>query len=101
MLRALGKAGVSNDQLAQTSFVAEIGNLGVASLGIALALAFDNAAAGEKVLALSYGAGESIARGIEIVAAPPPAGIGDKLAGEAIDLGTYYRWTRGRQAEPH
>ena len=21
--------------------------------------------------------------------------------GEAIDLSTYYRWTRGRQAEPH
>jgi len=101
VLRTLGKAGIGNDQLAQTSFVADIGNLGVASLGIALALAFDNAAAGEKVLALSYGAGESIARGIELVAAPPPAGIGDKLAGEAIDLGTYYRWTRGRQAEPH
>jgi len=101
VLRGLGKAGVGNDQLAQTSFVADIGNLGVASLGIALALAFDAAATGETVLALSYGAGESIARGIEIIATPPAVGIADKLPGEAIDLGTYYRWTRGRQAEPH
>ncbi len=101
VLRGLGKAGVSNDQLAHTSFVAEIGNLGVASLGLALALSFDRSGDGDKVLAISYGAGEAIARGIEIIAAPPAVGIADKLAGEAIDLGTYYRWTRGRQAEPH
>ena len=29
------------------------------------------------------------------------AATADQLAGEAIDLSTYYRWTRGRQAEPH
>jgi hydroxymethylglutaryl-CoA synthase len=101
VLRGLGKAGVSNEQLAHTSFVADIGNLGVASLGLALALSFDHSGEGEKVLAISYGAGEAIARGIDIIAAPPAVGIGDRLAGEAIDLGTYYRWTRGRQAEPH
>jgi hydroxymethylglutaryl-CoA synthase len=101
VLRGLGKAGVSNDQLAHTGFVADIGNLGVASLGLALALSFDHSGAGEKVLAISYGAGETIARSIDIIAAPPAVGIADRVPGEAIDLGTYYRWTRGRQAEPH
>lgn len=101
VLRGLGKAGVTPEQIAGTSFVGEIGNLGVASLGIALALAFDAAAAGDKILAVSYGAGESVAQSIEITSEPPAVGIAEKIAGEAIDLGTYYRWTRGRQAEPH
>ena len=29
------------------------------------------------------------------------SGAADQIPGEAIDLSTYYRWTRGRQAEPH
>jgi hydroxymethylglutaryl-CoA synthase len=101
VLRGLGKAGVSNDQLAHTSFVAEIGNLGAASLGLALALSFDHSGDGEHVLAVGYGAGEAVAQAIEITAAPPVLGIADRIPGEAIDLGTYYLWTRGRQAEPH
>ena len=37
-----------------------------------------------------------------MTAAPPVIGAtADQIAGEAIDLSTYYRWTRGRQAEPH
>jgi hydroxymethylglutaryl-CoA synthase len=101
VLRGLGKAGVSGDQLATTSFVGEIGNLGAASLGIALALSFDAAKAGDSVLAVSYGAGEATATAIDIVAKPPAVGIAEKIPGEAIDLGTFYLWTRGRQAEPH
>ena len=31
----------------------------------------------------------------------PSAGTAEQIPGEAIDLSTYYRWTRGRQAEPH
>jgi hydroxymethylglutaryl-CoA synthase len=101
VLRGLGKAGVSGDQLAHTSFVGEIGNLGTASLGVALALSFDHVVAGERVLAVSYGAGEAVAQAIEIISPPPALGLEDKIPGEAIDLGTYYLWTRGRQAEPH
>jgi hydroxymethylglutaryl-CoA synthase len=101
VLRGLGKAGVSADQLAHTSFVGEIGNLGAASLGVALALSFDHSAAGDRVLAVSYGAGEATAQVVEIVSTPPALGISDRIPGEAIDLGTYYLWTRGRQAEPH
>jgi hydroxymethylglutaryl-CoA synthase len=101
VLRGLGKAGVNAEQLAHTSFVADIGNLGTASFGLALALSFDHSAAGEKVLAVSYGAGEAVAQTIEIISRPPALGIEDKIPGEAIDLGTYYRWTRGRQADPH
>jgi hydroxymethylglutaryl-CoA synthase len=100
-LRALGRAGVSAEQLENTSFVAEIGNLGAASVGVALALGLDRASAGEHLLALGYGAGEAIARDVEVTGAPPAIGAADQLAGEAIDLSTYYRWTRGRQAEPH
>ncbi len=101
VLRGLGKAGIAGEQIAGTSFVGEIGNLGTASLGVALALSFDAASAGDRVLALSYGAGEAVAQSIEIIAAPPAIGIAEKIAGEAIDLSTYYLWTRGRQAEPH
>jgi hydroxymethylglutaryl-CoA synthase len=101
VLRGLGRAGVSADQLAQTSFVGEIGNLGTASLGVALALSFDHAGAGEHVLAVSYGAGEAVAQAIEVISGPPTIGLADKIAGEPIDLSTYYLWTRGRQAEPH
>jgi hydroxymethylglutaryl-CoA synthase len=101
VVRGLGKAGIGPEQLAHTSFVGEIGNLGTASLGIALALSFDRSGPGDKVLSVSYGAGESIAQSIEITSAPPTVGIEDKISGEAIDLSTYYLWTRGRQAEPH
>ena len=40
-LRALGRLGVTAEQLEGTSFVGEIGNLGAASVGIALALGLD------------------------------------------------------------
>jgi hydroxymethylglutaryl-CoA synthase len=100
-LRALGRAGVSAEQLQGTSFVGEIGNLGAASVGIALALGLDGAAAGDHLLALAYGAGEAIAQDVEVTGPPPAIGAADQIAGEAIDLSTYYRWTRGRQAEPH
>lgn len=99
-VRALGKVGVSGGQLEGTSFVADLGNLGAASLGIALALALDATSAGEKVLAFGYGAGEGIATEIEVTGSAP-CGIADRLAGEPITLSTYYRWTRGRHVEPH
>jgi hydroxymethylglutaryl-CoA synthase len=100
-LRGLGRAGVSAEQLEGTSFVGEIGNLGAASVGLALALGLDRASAGDHLLALAYGAGEAIAQDVEVTAAPAAIGAAAQIAGEAIDLSTYYRWTRGRQAEPH
>ncbi len=100
-LRALGKAGVGQGQLEGTSFVGEIGNLGAASVGVALAMGLDRAQPGDRLVALGYGGGEAIAQEIEVTQAPPSSGAADQIAGEAIDLSTYYRWTRGRQAEPH
>lgn len=100
-LRGLGKAGVSGEQLAATSFVGEIGNLGAASVGVALAMGLDAASPGDHVLALGYGGGEAIAQEVEVTGTPAPSGAADQVPGEAIDLSTYYRWTRGRQAEPH
>lgn len=100
-LRALGRAGVTPEQLEKTSFVGEIGNLGAASVGLALCLALDAAAAGQAILAFGYGGGEGIAQAIEVVDAPPAIGASERIAGEDIALGTYYRWTAGRQAEPH
>ena len=100
-LRGLGKIGVSADQLAATSFVAEIGNLGAASVGVALALGLDAATPGDHVLALGYGAGEAIAQDIEVTAEVPATATTEQIPGEAISVSTYYRWTRGRQAEPH
>ena len=100
-LRALGRAGVTEAQLASTSFVAQIGNLGSASVGVALALGLDTARKGQAVAAFGYGAGEGIAQAIQITSAPPKSGTAAQIAGEPIDLGTYYRWTRRRQQEPH
>ncbi len=100
-LRGLGKAGVASEQLEGTSFVGEIGNLGAASVGVALAMGLDRASAGDHLVALGYGGGEAIAQEVAVTGAPAPSGAADQVAGEAIDLSTYYRWTRGRQAEPH
>jgi 3-hydroxy-3-methylglutaryl CoA synthase len=100
-LRALGRAGVGAKQLEGTSFVGEIGNLGAASVGLALALGLDAAGPGDHLLALGYGGGEAIAQEVEVTATAPAIGAAGALPGEAIDLSTYYRWTRGRQAEPH
>lgn len=101
-VRGLGKLGISDSALADTVFVAEIGNLGVAALGISLALALDGAAKGKAVLAFGYGAGEGIAQEIVLTAASPKCKIAEAMATtESISLGTYYRWTRGRQQEPH
>jgi 3-hydroxy-3-methylglutaryl CoA synthase len=100
-LRGLGKAGVDAGQLEGTSFVGEIGNLGAASVGVALAMGLDAAAPGDHLLALGYGGGEAIAQDVEVTGTPRSSGAAGQVAGEAIDLSTYYRWTRGRQAEPH
>lgn len=101
-LRGLGKAGVASGQLEHTSFVGEIGNLGAASVGLALALGLDRAGAGDHLLALGYGGGEAIAQDIAVTGAPRAVDAAGQMAdAEAIDLSTYYRWTRGRQAEPH
>lgn len=100
-LRALGKAGVGAGQLEGTSFVGEIGNLGAASVGVALAMGLDRSAPGDHLVALGYGGGEAIAQEVEVTGATTSSGAADQVAGEAIDLSTYYRWTRGRQAEPH
>jgi hydroxymethylglutaryl-CoA synthase len=101
VLRGLARAGVTPEQIERTSFVAEIGNLGAASLGLALALGLDAAEAGQAVCALGYGGGEGIAQALELTGAPPAVGAAARIAGEPITVGTYYRWTRGRQAEPH
>ncbi|MFG0259231.1 MAG: hypothetical protein ACF8LK_02670 [Phycisphaerales bacterium JB041] len=101
-LRGLGKTGVAAAQLEHTSFVGDIGNLGAASVGLALALGLDRAGAGDQLLALGYGGGEAIAQEIAVTGAPAAIDAAGQMADtEAIDLSTYYRWTRGRQAEPH
>lgn len=101
-VRGLPKLGFSDAALDGTVFVGDLGNLGAASLGVSLALALDGAAAGQNVLAFGYGAGEGIAQEIAVTAAPTASGIADLIAqGAPISLGTYYRWTRGRQQKPH
>ena len=100
-LRSLSRAGVSAEQLEGTSFVEEIGNLGAASVGLALALGLDRAEAGQELLVFGYGGGEGIAQALELTADPPAIGAAERIAGEPIALGTYCRWTRGRQAAPH
>jgi 3-hydroxy-3-methylglutaryl CoA synthase len=101
VLRSLGRM-VGKGALDATSFVAEIGNTGSASVGISLALGLDSVARkGQKLLALGYGAGEGIAQALEITNKPRAIGLADRLAGTEISMGTFYRWTRGRQAEPH
>lgn len=99
-LRGLGRL-VSKEALEPTTFVGEIGNLGTASLGLSLALGFDAARKGQRILAFGYGSGEGIAQDIEITDSVPKIGAADRVPGEEIAIGTYYRWTRGRQAEPH
>ena len=100
-LRALGRAGVTEAQLSGTSFVSDIGNLGSASVGLALALGLDGSRKGQHLAVFGYGGGEGIAQAVEITKAPPKIGAANRIAGDAITLGTYYRWTRGRQQEPH
>lgn len=101
-IRGLGRLGVTDAALADTTFVADIGNLGAAALGISLALALDGATKGKAVLAFGYGGGEGIAQEIVLNGASPKCKIAEAMADtEQISLGTYYRWTRGRQQEPH
>lgn len=100
-VRGLGRLGVTKEQQEATSFVGEIGNIGSASVGLALALALDAAAAGQSILVFGYGGGEGIAQAIDVTAAPPAIGAAEQIAGVEIGLNTYYRWTRGRQQEPH
>ncbi len=101
-VRGLGKLGFTDEAQAGTVFVGDLGNMGAASLGVSLALALDGAQAGQTVLAFGYGAGEGIAQEITVTSAPTASGIADLIAqGAPISLGTYYRWTRGRQQKPH
>jgi hydroxymethylglutaryl-CoA synthase len=101
VLRALGRL-VGKGALDATSFVGEIGNVGSASVGLALALGLDAVARkGQKLVAVGYGAGEGIAQAFEVTKKPAAIGVADRLPGTEISMGTFYRWTRGRQVEPH
>lgn len=101
-VRGLGRLGLSEAATGDSVFVGDLGNMGCASLGVSLALALDGAAKGKAVLAFGYGAGEGIAQEILVERATPKSGVAAMIAeGEPIGLGTYYRWTRGRQQEPH
>lgn len=100
-LRSLTSVGVGDAQLARTSFVSEIGNLGVASVGVAMALGLDGARKGQHLCVYGYGAGEGIAQALEMTSKAPAIATAERIPGEAITLGTYYRWTHGRQQEPH
>ena len=83
-----------------TSFVGEIGNLGAASVGVALALGLDGPRRASTARArLRRGGGDRA--GHRGDARRAGHGTAAQIPGEAIDVTTYYRWTRGRQAEPH
>ena len=96
-LRALGKAGVTDEQLSTTSFVGEIGNVGCASVGVALALGLDASAAGQDVLAFGYGAGEGIAQKISVTGEPPRIGAAEQRA-QAVRRSRSARTTVGPRA---
>ncbi|MSO44673.1 MAG: hypothetical protein EXQ74_05130 [Thermoleophilia bacterium] len=102
VLRGLAKLGAKPTQTENTSFVGDIGNVGAASVGLALAIGLDDARKGSTLLALAYGGGEAIAQAITVTAKPAGSGTRAKIdEGEPIALGTYYRWTEGRQQQPH
>jgi len=102
VLRSLGRLGVKPEQIEGTSFVGDIGNLGAASVGLALCLGLDSSKKGSNLLALAYGGGEAVAQEIRVTAKPKGIGTREMIeGGEPIALGTYYRWTEGRQQQPH
>jgi len=102
VLRSLGRLGVKPEQIEGTSFVGDIGNLGAASVGLALCLGLDASKKGSNLLALAYGGGEAVAQEIRVTAKPKGIGTREMIeGGEPIALGTYYRWTEGRQQQPH
>lgn len=102
VLRGLARLGAQPRQLEGTSFVGDIGNVGAASVGLALALGLDASRKGSTLLALAYGGGEAVAQEISVTRKPKGVGTREKIdAGEPIALGTYYRWTEGRQQQPH
>lgn len=102
VLRSLGRLGTKPEQIEGTSFVGDIGNVGAASVGLALCLGLDAARKGSNLLALAYGGGESVAQEINVTAKPKGIGTREKIdGGEPISVGTYYRWTEGRQQQPH
>lgn len=102
VLRGLAKLGVQPKQLENTQFVGDIGNVGAASSGLALCLGLDASRKGSTLLALAYGGGEAVAQEITVTKKPKSAGTREMIeAGEPIGVGTYYRWTEGRQQQPH
>ena len=102
VLRSLGKLGARPEQIEGTSFVGDIGNVGAASVGLALCLGLDASRKGSSLLALAYGGGEAVAQEITVTAKPKGIGTRGMIdGGEPIALGTYYRWTEGRQQQPH
>jgi len=102
VLRGLARLGAQPKQLESTQFVGDIGNVGSASVGLALCLGLDASRKGSTLMALAYGGGEAVAQEIEVTKKPKSIGTREMIdAGEEIAVGTYYRWTEGRQQQPH
>ncbi len=102
VLRGLARVGAKPEQIEGTSFVGDIGNVGAASVGLALCLGLDASRKGSNLLALAYGGGEAVAQDISVTSKPKGVDTRSKIdGGEPIAVGTYYRWTEGRQQLPH
>jgi 3-hydroxy-3-methylglutaryl CoA synthase len=88
--RALKALGLPRDRLVST--FAQVGYAGCASLLIDLALAWERAESGQRILAASYGPGGSDAVALQIQGSPPKAGVEDQI--EEKELVSYTEYLR-------
>ncbi|MHB8170968.1 MAG: hypothetical protein ACYDG6_05440 [Thermincolia bacterium] len=72
-IKILAKAGMTPEQLEPVNSATYLGNAGTATFGLNLALALDQSAGGDEILALGYAHGNLV--GVEIRVDSPPQGI--------------------------
>ncbi|MDQ0287030.1 3-hydroxy-3-methylglutaryl CoA synthase [Desulfofundulus luciae] len=90
--RVLARRGIKNDQWEPVNSLSAVGNLGSATFAVNLAMAFEQAAEGDRILAVGYGHGNTVSVSLSLTADPPPCGVREKMAAAMpVDLATYWK----------
>lgn len=90
--KALGKKGIKPEQVEPVNCLPHVGNLGTAAFGVNLALAFEQSAAGDRILAVGYSQGNTLGLDLVIEGKHEDSNLKEMIAGGVqMDLADYWQ----------
>ncbi len=90
--KALGKKGIKPEQVDPVNCLPHVGNLGTAAFALNLALALEQGAAGDRILAVGYSHGNILGLDLVIEGKHEGSNLKEMIAGGVqVDLANYWQ----------